>query len=47
MDIKTLIENALKNGQTQYADGLIQAAHLLGAINTTEYQAYYRQVLGV
>lgn len=46
MDIKQLIEQALSNGQMSYADGLLQAAHLLGALTTAEYQSYYRQVLG-
>lgn len=47
MEIKQLIEEALRNGESTYANGLLQAAYLLGALNRAEYQGYYSQVLGV
>lgn len=45
--VKKMIEEALSNAQLSYADGLLQAAYALGALNTSEYQHYYRQILGV
>jgi hypothetical protein len=45
--VKKMIEEALNNAEMSYADGLLQAAYALGALNTSEYQAYYARICGV
>ena len=42
-----LIEAAIKAGNMEYADGLVQATYALGCMTHSEYRAFQAQITGV
>lgn len=46
-EVLLLIQAAIKAGNAEYADGLIQATYTLGCMTHGEYRAFQAQITGV